>query len=96
MNFIKFLMNENNTKLYEDSNWREDFKQYTSNKHYLELLDIGPKKLSEAWLLGALYQKWKKIKGFDKLDPVIKRNQGQLRSSLKDFFNKNNNKRVKN
>ena len=33
---------------------------------------------------------------FDKLDPVIKQNQGQLQSSLKDFFNKNKNKRVKN
>ena len=87
-------MNNKNTKLYDDSNWREDFKQYTSNKRYLKLLDNGPKQLSQAWLLGALYQKWKEIKGFDKLDPVIKRNRGQLQSSLKDFFNKN--KRVKN
>ena len=89
-------MNKNNTKLYDDSNWREDFKQYTNNKHYLELLEKGPKQLSQAWLLGALYQRWKKIKGFDKLDPVIKQNQGQLQSSLKDFFNKNKNKRGKN
>ena len=26
-----------NDKPYDDSNWREDYKQYTSNKRYLEL-----------------------------------------------------------
>ena len=44
-----------NKKLYDDSNWREDYKQYTSNKRYLELLENGPKSLSQSWLLGALY-----------------------------------------
>ena len=73
-------------KLYDDSNWREEYKQYTSNKRYLELLENGPKQLSQAWLLGALYQEWKKIKGYDKLDP--KENKGQLQSSMKDFFQK--------
>ena len=50
-------------KPYDDSNWREDYKQYTSNKRYLELLENGPKQLSQAWILGALYTEWKKIKG---------------------------------
>ena len=71
-------------KLYDDSNWREDYKQYTSNKRHLELLENGPKSLSQAWLLGALHNEWKKIKGYDELDP--KENKGQLQSSLKDFF----------
>ena len=57
------------TPLYDDSNWREEYKQYTSNKRYLELLENGPKQLSQAWVLGALYNEWKKIKGYDKLDP---------------------------
>ena len=26
-------------KPYDDSNWREEYKQYTSNKRYLELLE---------------------------------------------------------
>ena len=73
-------------KNYDDSNWREDYKQYTSNKRHLELLENGPKQLSQAWVLQALYNEWKKIKGYDKLDP--KENKGQLQSSMKDFFQK--------
>ena len=72
-------------KLYDDSNWREEYKQYTSNKRYLELLENGPKQLSQAWVLGALYNEWKKIKGYDKLDPVVKDNEGQLQSSLSEW-----------
>ena len=71
-------------KLYDDSNWREEYKQYTSNKRHLELLENGPKQLSQAWVLGALYNEWKKIKGYNKLDP--KENVGQNQSSLKEFY----------
>ncbi len=74
-----------NKKLYDDSNWREEYKSYTSNKRYIELLENGPKSLSQSWLLGALYSEWKQIKGYDKLDP--KENEGQLQSSMKEFFN---------
>ena len=69
-------------KLYDDSNWREEYKQYTSNKRYLELLENGPKSLSQAWLLGALHNEWKKIKGYK--DPDTE-NKGQLQSSLKEY-----------
>ena len=72
------------TKLYDDSNWREEYKSYTSNKRYIELLENGPKSLSQSWLLGALYNEWKQIKGYNKLDP--KENEGQLQSSLEEFF----------
>ena len=74
-----------NKKSYDDSNWREEYKSYTSNKRYIELLENGPKSLSQSWLLGALYNEWKKIKGYNQLDP--KENEGQLQSSLKEFFN---------
>jgi len=74
------------TKLYDDSNWRQEYKSYTSNKKYLELLENGPKSLSQSWILGALYNQWKKMKGYDKLDP--KENEGQLQSSLGEFFKK--------
>ena len=69
-------------KPYDDSNWREDYKNYTSNKRYLELLENGPKSLSQAWLLGALHNEWKKIKGYK--DPDTE-NKGQLQSSLKEY-----------
>ena len=72
-------------KSYDDSNWREEYKSYTPNKRYIELLENGPKSLSQSWLLGALYNEWKQIKGYNKLDP--KENEGQLQSSLKEFFN---------
>ena len=74
-------------KPYDDSNWREEYKSYTSNKRYLELLENGPHSLSQAWILGALYSDWKKKKGYHKLDP--KENEGQLQSSMKDFFERN-------
>ena len=71
-------------KHYDDSKWREEYTQYTSNKRHLELLENGPHSLSQAWLLGALYNEWKRIKGYNKLDP--KENVGQNQSSLKEFF----------
>ena len=71
-----------NKKSYDDSNWREEYKNYTSNKRYLELLENGPKSLSQAWLLGALHNEWKKIKGYK--DPDTE-NKGQLQSSLKEY-----------
>ena len=71
-------------KPYDDSKWREEYKQYTSNKRHLELLENGPHSLSQAWLLGALYNEWKRIKGYHKFDP--KENVGQNQSSLKEFF----------
>ena len=72
-------------KPYDDSNWREEYKGWTTNKRYLELLEHGPKQLSQAWLLGALHNDWKKRKGYDKLDPVVKDNEGQLQSSLSEW-----------
>jgi len=73
-------------KLYDDSNWREEYKSYTSNERHLELLEKGPDSLSSSWILQALYGKWKKMKGYDNLDP--EENEGQLQSSLGEFFKK--------
>ena len=49
-------------KPYDDSNWREEYKGYTSNQKHLELLENGPKSLSQSWILQALYNEWKKMK----------------------------------
>jgi len=69
-------------KSYDDSNWREEYKAYTSDKKQLELLENGPKSLSQSWVLGALYNKWKKMKGYKDPEPP------NVSSSLGEFFKK--------
>ena len=71
-------------KPYDDSNWREEYKSYTRNKKELDLLENGPHSLAQSWHLQAMYSQWKKKKGYHKLDP--KENEGQLQSSLQEFF----------
>ena len=48
------------------------------------MLENGPKSLAQSWRMQAMYSKWKKIMGYDKLDP--QENEGQLQSSMKEFF----------
>ena len=44
--------------------WREEYKLMKClNKRQMELLDRGPDSLSASWILGAMYQDWKRIKG---------------------------------
>ena len=62
-----------------DKNWREEYKAFTTNKKHLELLENGPKSLSQAWILGALHSKWKKIKGIKDPEPP------NCQSSYKEF-----------
>jgi|TARA_R100000084_G_scaffold54749_1_gene23033 hypothetical protein len=54
---------------YDDTNWREEYKSFTSNKRELELLENGPDSLASSWYLMALKQKWKKIKGYKDPEP---------------------------
>ena len=61
------------------SNWREDYKKYTSNKMELELLENGPKSLSQSWHLQALFSNWKKVKGITDPEPL------NLQSSFKEW-----------
>ena len=74
------------TPLYDDSNWKEEYKSFTRNKMELDLLENVPNNLSQSWHLQALYSNWKKMKGYNKLDP--KENTGQMQSSMQDFFNR--------
>ena len=55
-------------KPYDDSNWREEYKNYTSSRYELDLLENGPKCLSQSWMMCSLHNKWKKIKGYK--DPI--------------------------
>ena len=54
---------------WDDTNWREEYKSYTSSKYELDLLENGPKSLSQSWVLGALHNKWMKIKGYKYPEP---------------------------
>ena len=54
----------------DNSNWREEYKAYTSSEYELELLENGAKQLSQSWVLGALYQKWLRIKGVPESPPA--------------------------
>ena len=62
-----------------DKNWREEYKAFTTNKKHIELLENGPKSLSQAWILGALHYRWKKIKGIKDPEPP------NSKSSYKEF-----------
>ena len=53
----------------DDTNWREEWKNYTSSKKELELLENGPRSLSQSWILSALYQKWLRMKGWREPEP---------------------------
>ena len=58
--------------------WRDEYKGFTRNKMELELLENGPKSLSQSWHLQALYSNWKKIKGIKDPEPL------DLQSSFKE------------
>ena len=50
------------------------------------LLENGAKNFMQSIYLGYMYQRWRKIRGLDKNDPV--ENKGQMQSSYKEFENK--------
>ena len=52
-------------------------------KDILNYLRTDPKSLSQAWLLGALHNEWKKMKGYQ--DEYPDENEGQLQSSLSEW-----------
>ena len=61
-------------------NWRQellDSQQF--NEKERDLLVNGPKSLSQSWLMGALYTRWKKLKGFREPPPP------DLKSSYLDW-----------
>ena len=70
---------------FDETNWRKDYAEnFCNNKRYLELLENGPKSLSQAWLLGALHNEWKKIRGIK--EPPSRETGYQI--SMKEWFKK--------
>ena len=64
---------------FDDSNWRKEYKGYTSSKYQLDLLENGPRSLSQSWMMQAMYNKWKKIKGYKDPEPP------NCQSSMKEW-----------
>ena len=55
---------------WDDSNWRQEFKESRNlSKYQLEILTNGPKSLAQSWMMGALHNKWKKMKGYKDPEP---------------------------
>ena len=66
---------------YDDSNWREESLPYYTGKQE-ELLKNGPKSLSQSWIMGAMYNEWKRRNGYKDPEPP------NVSSSLGEFFKK--------
>ena len=67
---------------FDDSNWREEYKGYTSSRYELDLLENGPRSLAQSWMMGAMHGKWRKIKGYKYPEPP------DCQSSMSEFFKK--------
>ena len=77
------------TKDFDDTNWKQEILgslEFNQTKFANKLLKNGAKSFMESIYLGYLYTRWKKLKGYDKFDPV--ENKGQLQSSFKEFEKK--------
>ena len=73
-------------KDYDDSNWRSeyiDIKGRQLTKRQVELLEKGPDSLSSSWILGAMHNEWRRIKGIVLDYPD--ENNGQLQSSMSEW-----------
>ncbi len=67
-------------KNYDDSNWRSEYLDLkVLSVSQCELLEKGPKSLSQSWILGAMYNDWKRIKGYTDPEPP------NCQSSLKEW-----------
>ena len=68
---------------YDESNWREESIPYYTGQR-VELLLNGPKSLSQSWIMGAMYNEWKRRNGYKDPEPP------NVASSLGEFFKKQN------
>ena len=64
----------------DDSNWRQEFKELKNLSEFqLEILENGPRSLSQSWILGAMHGEWRKMNGYVYPDPP------NCQSSFKEF-----------
>ena len=70
----------------EKIDWKQELlDSQRFNKKAEKLLKAGAKSLTDSWYLGALYVRYKRLKG---IKDDTKENQGQLQSSFKEFEKK--------
>ena len=72
----------------EEIDWKKELLESGrfNDKFSRGLLENGAKSFMQSIYLGYMYQRWKKIRGLDKNDPV--ENKGQMQSSYKEFEKK--------
>ena len=68
------------------SSWRAEYLEMKTGltESQIRLLKEGPTQLAQAWLLQAMHNDYKKMKGIKENHP--KENNGQLQSTPEDFF----------
>ena len=70
----------------EKIDWKQELlDSQRFNKKEEKLLKQGAKSLTDSWYLGALYLRYKRLKG---IKDDTKENKGQLQSSFRKFENK--------
>ncbi len=70
----------------EKIDWKQELlDSQRFNKKAEKLLKEGAKSLTDSWYLGALYVRYKRLKG---IKDDTKENKGQLQSSFKEFEKK--------
>ena len=70
----------------EKIDWKQELlDSQRFNKKAEKLLKEGAKSLTDSWYLGALYLRYKRLKG---IKDDTKENKGQLQTSFREFENK--------
>ena len=72
----------------EEIDWKKELLESGrfNSKFQKNLLENGAKNFMQGIYLGYMYQRWRKIRGLDKKDPV--ENKGQMQSSFQQFEKK--------
>ena len=72
----------------QEIDWKKELLESGrfNDKFSRGLLENGARSFMQSIYLGWMYQRWKKIRGLDKDDPV--ENKGQMQSSYKEFEKK--------
>ena len=64
----------------QSEDWRQEYLgMKVHGKYQTELLENGPKSLSQSWMMGAMYNDWKRKKGIKDPEPP------DCQSSMKEW-----------
>ena len=72
----------------EEIDWRKELLESGkfNNQFSKNILENGAKNYMQEIFMGYMYSRWRKIRGFDKDDPL--ENTGQMQLSFKEFEKK--------